>query len=169
MILTLGRIIGPGEEEMNRKTLCLLAALILVPFCLNISSSSAAARELTPITAIANASASPKIGNPRAIARVWRGRTLASKADSYEAYLNASGIARIRATPGNLGVTVFRRTENGRTEFLVISVWESIEAVKRFAGKDYQKAVILPRDREYLLEVEPNVLHYEVIREVRKP
>lgn len=154
---------------MNRKKRCVFAALIVVLFCLAVSSSGAAAPKHTPMTAIPNASASPKIANPRAIARVWRGRTLASKADSYEAYLNASGIPGIRATPGNLGVTVLRRTENGRTEFLVISVWESIEAVKRFAGKDYQKTVILPRDREYLLEIEPNVLHYEVIRDVRRP
>ena len=41
-------------------------------------------------------------------------------------------------------------------------------AIKRFAGEDYQKAVILTRDREYLLEVEPNVLHYEILKEERK-
>ncbi len=105
----------------------------------------------------------------RAIARIWRGRTLASKANEYEAYLNASGVAKIRSTPGNLGVTVLRRTEDGKTEFLVMSVWRSVEAIQKFAGEDYQKAVIMPRDREYLLEVEPNVLHYEIAREERKP
>ena len=55
-----------------------------------------------------------------------------------------------------------RRTEDDKTEFLVMSVWESVDAIKKFAGEDYQKAVILERDREYLLKVEPNVLHYEV-------
>ena len=154
---------------MNRKAPGPLAALIFLPFCLTLSSLSGTDRPQAPMIAIPNASASPRIVGPRAIARLWRGRTLASKADRYEAYLNASGIARIRSTPGNLGVTELRRTENGRTEFLVISFWESIEAVKKFAGKDYQKAVILPRDREYLLEVEPNVLHYEVVREEHKP
>ena len=103
----------------------------------------------------------------RAIARIWRGRTLASKADEYQAYLDSSGISRVRATPGNLGVTVLRRNDGGKTEFLVMSLWESVEAIKKFAGEDYQKAVILPRDREYLLEVEPNVLHYEILREER--
>jgi hypothetical protein len=39
--------------------------------------------------------------------------------------------------------------------------------VKNFAGADYQKTVILPRDREYLIEVEPDVLHYEIVREER--
>lgn len=154
---------------MNRKAMVLFAVSIVVSFSWAVSSSKAATRAQTPMTAMPTASASPKIGGLPAIARIWRGRTLASKADRYEAYLNASGITPIRRTAGNLGVTVLRRTENGRTEFLVISFWESIEAVKRFAGKDYQKTVILPRDREYLLEVEPNVLHYEVIREEHKP
>ena len=113
--------------------------------------------------------AQPKGSPPsRAIARIWRGRTLAAKADEYQSYLDTSGISRVRATPGNLGVTVLRRNDGEKTEFLVLSVWESVDAIKKFAGDDYQKAVILPRDREYLLEVEPNVLHYEILREERK-
>ena len=111
--------------------------------------------------------AQPDKPSSRAIARIWRGRTLASKADEYQAYLDSSGISRVRATPGNLGVTVLRRNDGGKTEFLVMSIWESVEAIKKFAGEDYQKAVILPRDREYLLEVEPNVLHYEILRDER--
>jgi heme-degrading monooxygenase HmoA len=112
--------------------------------------------------------ARPERPASRAIARIWRGRTLASKADEYQAYLDASGVSKVRATPGNLGVTVLRRNDGGKTEFLVLSLWESVDAIKKFAGEDYQKAVILPRDREYLLEVEPNVLHYEILREDRK-
>ena len=109
---------------MNRKTPGFFAALTVLPFCLTVSFSIAAARGQTPMTAIPNASASPRVVGPHAVARIWRGRTLASKADDYEAYLNASGIARIRSTTGNLGVTELRRTENGRTEFLVISFWD---------------------------------------------
>ncbi len=110
------------------------------------------------------ASAPKRPPSAKAIARVWRGRTLQSKADAYQAYLNQAGISKIRATPGNLGVYVLRRTENDQAEFVVLSLWESIAAIQKFAGADYQKAVILPRDREYLLEVAPNVLHYEVVR-----
>ncbi len=134
---------------MNRRSLLLGISIVsLLPSALA-SQQEAAARK-------------------KATARIWRGRTLASKADEYEAYLNASGIAKIRATPGNLGVTVLRRTAGDKTEFLVMSVWESIEAVKNFAGADYQKAVILPRDREYLLEVEPNVHHFEILTDERR-
>jgi heme-degrading monooxygenase HmoA len=111
--------------------------------------------------------ATPAAG--KSIARIWRGRTLATKADEYEAYLFASGIPKVRETSGNLGVTVLRREDGKQTEFLVISIWESIEAVQRFAGKDYQKAVILDRDRAYLIEVEPTVKHYAIEREERKP
>lgn len=124
---------------------------------------------LIPFASATSPAPTPASGKRTVIARIWRGRTLASRADEYQAYLNASGITRVRATPGNLGVTVLRRTEGEKTEFLVMSIWESIDAVKSFAGADYQKAVILPRDREYLLEVEPNVLHYEIVTEDRKP
>jgi heme-degrading monooxygenase HmoA len=137
---------------MKRRSL-LLAALALGTF------STASLR--------VGGAAEPASDPQASIARIWRGRTLASKADEYERYLNSSGISKIRATAGNRGVTVLRRTEGDKTEFLVMSIWDSIDSVKKFAGEDYQKAVILPRDREYLLEVEPNVLHYEVKREER--
>lgn len=104
----------------------------------------------------------------RSIARIWKGRTLTAKAAEYEAYLLANGITKIRATPGNQGVRVLSRADGDKTEFVVISFWESLDAVKRFAGEDYQKAVILPKDREYLIEVEPNVVHYEVVPEEKR-
>jgi len=122
---------------------------------------------LAPALRLAAENPKPEAARKIAIARIWRGRTLASKADEYERYLNANGVAKIRTTPGNRGVTVLRRTDGDKTEFEVISIWESIEAVKNFAGADYQKAVILPRDREYLLEVEPNVVHYEILLDER--
>ena len=111
-----------------------------------------------------SASASPSVKAKPMIARIWHGRTLTAKADEYEKYLNASGVERMLKTDGNHGVEVLRKSDGPRTDFVVISYWESIDAVKRFAGADYAKAVILDRDREFLIEVEPNVLHYEVVR-----
>ena len=119
------------------------------------------------VLALSGAAPAPSAAAAKTVARIWRGRTLAAKADEYEAYLFASGIKRVRATPGNLGVTVLRRADGDQTEFLVISIWESLDAVKRFAGADYEKAVILDRDREYLVEVEPTVRHYTVEKEER--
>jgi heme-degrading monooxygenase HmoA len=111
-----------------------------------------------------SASASPSVKPKPMIARIWHGRTLTAKADEYQKYLNASGVAKILKTDGNHGVEVLRKADGPRTDFIVISYWESIDAVRRFAGADYEKAVVLERDREFLIEVEPNVLHYEVVR-----
>ena len=115
-----------------------------------------------------NASASPSLKPKPMIARIRHGRTLTAKADEYERYLNASGVERMLKTDGNHGVEVLRKSDGPRTDFVVISYWESIDAVKRFAGKEFEKAVILDRDREFLIEVEPNVLHYEVVRAAGK-
>lgn len=97
------------------------------------------------------------------IARVWHGRTSAAKADEYYAYLKEAGIRKIQMIPGNLGVQVFRRTTADITEFTVISYWESLDAIRQFAGDDIEKTHSLPRDAEYLLEVEPTVKHHEVV------
>jgi len=99
------------------------------------------------------------------IARTWHGMTPASKSDEYMDYLNRTGIPEYRATPGNLGVYVFRRIEAGKAHFLLLTLWESEDAIKRFAGSDMEKAKYYPEDERYLLELEPNVTHYEVLVE----
>ncbi len=154
---------------MHRPKRTALGILALFAFAI----AAAAEDDMGPLRdaallVLANASASPLPGAGKPIARIWRGRTLAARADEYEAYLFASGIAKIREIPGNLGVTVLRREDGKQTEFLVLSVWQSIDAIRRFAGKDYQKTVILDRDREYLIEVEPTVLHYAIEADERK-
>ena len=58
---------------------------------------------------------------------------------------------------------VLRRVEGEVAEFLVVSFWESMEAVRGFAGDDAETAVYYPEDDEYLLEREPGVAHYEVV------
>jgi heme-degrading monooxygenase HmoA len=112
--------------------------------------------------AVPNASASPR--TPRMIARIWHGRTVASKADAYEKYLNDAGVAKIVKVPGNLGVEVLRRNQGGAADFIVISYWTSIDAVKNFAGSDYARVKPLDRDREFLIDPESEVVHYEVAK-----
>ena len=97
------------------------------------------------------------------IARFWRGITPKSKADDYLKYLEKTGLKEYRSTEGNRGVYVFRRIEDDRAVFLLMSLWESYEAIKRFAGPNFEKAVYYPEDKKFLLELEPNVAHYEVL------
>lgn len=96
------------------------------------------------------------------IARVWHGTTEVEKADEYLYFLNKTGISDYRKTRGNLGACVLRRIENEIAHFLTLSFWESLEAIKTFAGEDYEKARYYPQDKEFLLEFEPNVKHYEM-------
>lgn len=104
------------------------------------------------------------------IARIWHGATSLEDAEAYATYLERTGMHDCRATPGNRGVYVLRRTRHDRTEFTFISLWESLDSVRRFAGEDYEKARYYPEDREYLLELEPFVDHYEIIaRDLPRP
>ncbi len=96
------------------------------------------------------------------VARIWRGATRASDADAYVEVLRATGVKDLRATEGNRGVWVFRRIHGDRADFLVLSLWESLDAVRRFAGDDAEKAVFYPEDEAYLVEHETAATHYEV-------
>lgn len=99
------------------------------------------------------------------IARTWHGAVPAAKADAYWDYLNLTGLQDYRSIPGNKSVTVLRRTEGDVTHFLLITTWESVEAIKAFAGEDYEKAKYYAEDEAFLLEMEEHVTHYEVLTE----
>jgi len=101
------------------------------------------------------------------IARSWHGRMPACKAEAYYTYLLRTGLNDYRTTSGNLGVSVFRRNEGDITYYLLTTLWESYDAIRAFAGPDYERARYYPEDDEYLLEREPFVTHYEVLRSVR--
>ena len=96
------------------------------------------------------------------IARVWRGWTTAADADAYAEYLLATGMKTARATPGNLGASFLRRIEGGRAEFMTVILWETLDAVRAFAGDDIERAVFFPKDDRFLIEREMTVQHYEV-------
>jgi heme-degrading monooxygenase HmoA len=99
------------------------------------------------------------------IARMWFGRTKAEDYDAYLAYLEESGVAELRQTPGNQGVMVVRRLDGDEAEFGVISFWSSLEDVKAFAGEDVHVARYFPADERFLLEFTPRLKHFEVARE----
>ncbi len=97
------------------------------------------------------------------IARIWHGRTNIPQADSYVDFLKQTGIPDYLGTDGNRGVLLLRRLVEDEAHFLLISYWDSEQAIRRFAGSDIEKARYYPDDKDYLLEFEPTVSHYEVI------
>jgi hypothetical protein len=68
----------------------------------------------------------------------------------------------ILLSQGNQGVLVLRRINEGRAEFLLVSLWESWDAIRAFAGDDLEKAMYYPEVQKFLLTLEPTVIHYEV-------
>ena len=98
------------------------------------------------------------------IARTWRGAVRSADADAYADYLQETGVAGYRATPGNRGVWMLRRNLGETTEFVMFTLWDSIDAVKAFAGEDYQTAVFYPEDDRFLVERDLTCTHYEVDR-----
>ena len=96
------------------------------------------------------------------IARLWHGAVSGARADEYMLDLEQTGLPDYRATPGNCGAYVLRRAEDGVEHFLLVSLWESRDAIRAFAGDDMERARYYPEDAEFLLELEPTVTHYEV-------
>lgn len=97
------------------------------------------------------------------IARIWHGVTAAEKADAYYQYLQQTGIRDYQDVEGNRGVYVMRRIEDDKAHFTLLTLWESEEAIRNFAGDNIEVARYYPEDADYLLEFEPNVIHHEIL------
>ena len=101
---------------------------------------------------------------PRAtIARIWRGRTTAARAEEYASYLHEEGFKPLAEQA--LAAQMFREDREGESEFVTISYWESVAAMSRFAGDDPQRIHHLPRDPEYLIELPEGVQVLAIVDE----
>jgi heme-degrading monooxygenase HmoA len=99
------------------------------------------------------------------VARVWRGRVKNAKANEYEKYLEAEGIAKLKAIKGNLGADMYRQSlHDGTTEFVVVSYWPNRDAIHAYAGADIEKAHDLPRDKDFLIDPDKTVRNFDSVR-----
>ena len=96
------------------------------------------------------------------IARVWKGWTKAEDADAYEQLLKEVVYPGLRTINGYHGGYILRQEQAHETEFVTLNLFESLEAVKAFAGPDYETPVFEPEARRLLVKVEPIARHYEV-------
>lgn len=94
------------------------------------------------------------------VARLWRGLTRPERADAYEAYLYEHGMAELQKQ--SLGVQMLRRDIPEATEFVVMSFWESVAAMSRFAGSDPTRVRHLDRDADYLIALPEAVQVFEI-------
>jgi heme-degrading monooxygenase HmoA len=96
------------------------------------------------------------------IARHWRGWTRNHDADAYESLLRTKVLPGLKSVDGYCGGYVFRKESGEEVEFVVVNLFDSLEAVKRFAGPDFSTAVFEPEARRLLSRIEPTATHYEV-------
>ena len=96
------------------------------------------------------------------IGRIWRGATSAADGDAYAAYLEDTGVREYRETPGNRGVLVLRQEADGLARFTIVSLWDSLDAIRAFAGDDVEVARFYPEDDAFLVDRELTAEHHEV-------
>jgi antibiotic biosynthesis monooxygenase (ABM) superfamily enzyme len=96
------------------------------------------------------------------IARHWRGWTERRNADAYESLLKEKVLPELRDIPGYRGGYVFRSDGQSEAEFVVVNFFDSLEAVRAFAGPNYSTPVFEPEAQALLSGIEPIANHYEV-------
>jgi len=96
------------------------------------------------------------------IARHWRGWTEIEDADAYEKLLKQKVLPGLKDIEGYRGGYVLRHDGPREAEFVVMNLFDSLDAVKRFAGADYSTPVFEPEAMKLLRKVEPVAMHYEV-------
>jgi len=99
------------------------------------------------------------------ICRIWHGWTAPAKADEYETLLRTEIFAGIagRNIPGFRGIELLRRAIGAEVEFVTVMKFESLIAVRAFAGEDYEVAVVPAKARALLARFDAHSAHYEVV------
>ena len=96
------------------------------------------------------------------IARMWRGWTTIENAEAYEKLLREVVYPGLQTINGYLGGYILRQDGQDESEFVTVNLFESMDAVKAFAGSDYEVPVFEPEARRLLSRVEPIARHYDV-------
>ena len=97
------------------------------------------------------------------IERTWRGTANIDNANRYIEHLKTDTFPKVRNIPGNMGAKVLSRTLDSHVEFLVVTTWASMDAIKAFAGGDVAVAVVPEEAQAALLKYDTTVKHYELV------
>ncbi len=97
------------------------------------------------------------------IARMWRGFAFSKKAEEYVKHLQMSVLPELRQIDGFKEIYLMRRDISEEVEFIVITFWESMDAIHKFAGEDAEIAVVAPAARPFFREYDSMVKHFEVV------
>jgi heme-degrading monooxygenase HmoA len=103
------------------------------------------------------------------IVRTWRGRATPSNPTAYIEHFRANVLPELNAIAGFRGATLLAEHRPDRVEFLVLTRWESMAAIRAFAGADPTRAVVEPEAVAALTDFDKTVQHYELVAEVAIP
>jgi heme-degrading monooxygenase HmoA len=105
------------------------------------------------------------------IARVWRGEAIIQNSEAYRRHFVESVHPVLGRVPGHRGALLLQRNRDGdsRTEFMVVTLWDSMQAVRAFAGPDQDRAVVEQAARAVLADFDATVRHYDVVLDTRDP
>ncbi len=97
------------------------------------------------------------------IVRTWRGRTTSAWADAYPRHFHHAVMPELKAIPGFLGADLLKEEKDDQVEYFVLTRWASLDAIKAFAGEDYEQAVVEPEAVAALDDFDRTVRHYETV------
>jgi heme-degrading monooxygenase HmoA len=97
------------------------------------------------------------------ISRHWKGTAHSDRAADYVRHLKEETFPALRRIPGFRRASILRRQGERGVDFLIVTEWESLDALRRFAGEDESVAVVPPAVREMMVAFDPRVEHYEVV------
>lgn len=100
------------------------------------------------------------------ITRVWQGWTSATDADRYEAHYHDEVLSTLRGVAGFRGARLLRRTVGAETEFVSLTTFDDLDAIRGFAGDDFETAVIAPAASAVLVRFDERVRHFDTAFEV---
>ena len=97
------------------------------------------------------------------IARIWKARATPERASAYSAYFEATVIPELTAIRGYQGATLLNRERDGVVDVTVITWWESLEAIRAFAGEAVETAVVHDAAARMLIDFDRDVSHHQVV------
>ena len=99
------------------------------------------------------------------ISRHWRGIAKPEEADNYIHHLRNDTFPKLAAIEGFIKASILRRSIAEGTEFLIITTWQSVEAIRKFAGESASTAVVPRSVQLMMVEYDREVAHYEIVEE----
>jgi heme-degrading monooxygenase HmoA len=99
------------------------------------------------------------------ISRHWKGIARPEEADNYIEHLRRDTFPQLSGIHGFVGASILKRQVDRGVEFLIVTIWESMEAIERFAGETPDAAVVPPSVQDMMVEYDRKVLHYEIVEE----